>query len=69
VSSLNSFGLPLLIFSFISAEQADIELCDRIMQLHPDFRAFMRGLSQDDETEGFNRFLGLVNIFELTYMR
>jgi hypothetical protein len=51
-----------LTFSFIRAEQADIDICAKIMQLHPDFRAFMRGLSQDDETEGFNRFLGLVSI-------
>ena len=41
------------------AEQNDIEVYDKIMQLHPDFRAFMRGLSQDNETEGFSRFLGL----------
>lgn len=39
------------------------------MQLHPDFRAFMRGLSQDDETEGFDRFLSLVTIRYATYMR
>lgn len=61
-------GLPLTL-CFIRAEQGDIELCAKIMQLHPDFRAFMRGLSQDDETEGFNRFLCLVSILLVPYMR
>jgi hypothetical protein len=66
-----SFCLPLLTFFLSSpqAEQADIELCDKIMQLHPDFRAFLRGLSQDEETEGFNRFLSLVCILDMAYMR
>jgi hypothetical protein len=49
-------------FSLIRAEQIDIDICTKIMQLHPDFRAFVRGLSQDDETDAFNRFLGLVII-------
>jgi hypothetical protein len=29
----------------------------------------MRGLSQDDETEGFNRFLTMVSISVVVYMR
>ena len=51
-----------LSFSLVRAEQIDIDICAKIMQLHPDFRAFMCGLSQDDETDAFNRFLGLVTI-------
>jgi len=44
------------------AEPIDINFFPKIMQLHPDFRAFMCGLSQDDETEGFDRFLSSVTI-------
>ena len=59
---------PLTI-SLISAEQDDIEFCEKILQLHPDFRAFMRGLSRDEETDAFNRFLGMVYILYMAYMR
>ena len=52
----------LLTNSLARAEAIDINFCTKIMQLHPDFQAFMRGLSQDDETEGFDRFLSLVTI-------
>ena len=52
-----------LLTNFLArAEPVDIDFCTKIMELHPDFRAFMRGLSQDDETEGFDRFLSSVTI-------
>jgi len=55
-----------LLTNFLArAELIDIDFCTKIMQLHRDsdrFQAFMRGLSQDDETEGFDQFLSLVTI-------
>lgn len=63
----NCFLCTTYIFSHC-AEQADIELCDKIMQLHPDFCTFMHGLSQDDETDGFNLFLSMVSVLYVAYM-